>query len=75
VPLGSEYVSLETWDDGAHSSFIEVPSTGLQVCVHVCLSVWKVYCGKTADWFRIPFEMESEVGRDYSRDECIRWGW
>jgi len=60
LPLGSEYVSLETWDDGvrrlltlkislcrlggqptvgalakmtaSHSSFIEVPSTGLQVC-------------------------------------------
>ena len=64
LPLDSEYVSLETWDDGvrrlltlkislrrlggqpaveasaqsvvltaSHSSFIEVPSTGLRVCV------------------------------------------
>jgi len=33
--------------------------------VHVCvyLSVWKVYCGKTADWIRMPFGMVSGVGR------------
>jgi len=21
----------------------------------ICLSVWKVYCGKTADWIRMPY--------------------
>ena len=33
------------------------------VCRSVCLwSVWKVYCGKTADWIRMPFGMVSGVG-------------
>ena len=35
----------------------------LSVCVCVDLSVWKVYCGKTADWIRMPFGMVSGVGR------------
>jgi len=29
----------------------------------VCRSVRKVYCGKTADWIRMPFGMGSGVGR------------
>ena len=29
----------------------------------VCLSVRKVFCGKTADWIRMPFGMVSGVGR------------
>ena len=29
----------------------------------VCLSVRKVYCGKTADWIRMPFRMVNEVCR------------
>jgi len=28
----------------------------------VCLCVQKVYCGKTADWIRMPFGMVSGVG-------------
>jgi len=39
------------------------PSVGLCVCLSVGLSVWKVYCGKTAEWIRIPFGMVSGVGR------------
>ena len=35
------------------------PSVGLCVCV----SVRKVYCGKTADWIRMPFGMVNGVGR------------
>jgi len=27
------------------------------------VSVWKVYCGKTADWIWMPFGMVSRVGR------------
>ena len=34
----------------------------LSVCLSV-LSVRKVYCGKTADWIRIPFWVVSGVGR------------
>ena len=29
----------------------------------VCLSVRKVYCGKTADWIRMPFGVVSGAGR------------
>ena len=32
-----------------------IPSVGL--------SVWKVYCGKMADWIWMPFGLVSEVGR------------
>jgi len=48
------------------------PSVGLCACVCVCVclsvcqSVWKVYCGKTADWIRMPFWSRM-------RDGCIRW--
>jgi len=35
----------------------------LSVCVLVCVSVRKVYCGKTADWIRMQFGMVSGVGR------------
>jgi len=31
----------------------------LSVCLSVC--VWKVYCGKTADWIRMPFRVVSGV--------------
>jgi len=39
------------------------PSVGLCVCQSVSLSVWKVYCGKTANWIRMPFGMVSGVGQ------------
>ena len=32
------------------------------ICRSVCLSVPKVYCGKTADWIRMPFGVVSGVG-------------
>jgi len=35
-----------------------IPSVGL--CVGVC--VRRVYCGKTADWIRMPFGVVSGVG-------------
>ena len=38
----------------------------LSVCLCVglvCLSVWKVYCGKMADWIRIPLGMVTGVDR------------
>ena len=35
----------------------------LAVCVSVRLSVQKVYCGKTAEWIRMPLGMVSGVGR------------
>jgi len=31
--------------------------------VSVCLSVRKVYCGKTAEWIWMPFRVMSGVGR------------
>ena len=34
-----------------------------KVRLSVCLSVRKVYCGKTAAWIRMPFRMVSGVGR------------
>jgi len=37
----------------------------LSVCLSVCLSVLKVYCGKTADWIRMPFGMVSGIGRGW----------
>jgi len=33
------------------------------VCLSVCLSVRRVYCGKTAERIRTPFEVVSGVGR------------
>ena len=45
------------------------PSVSLCVCVCVCVSrsvslpVRKVYCGKMADWIRMPLGMVSGVGR------------
>jgi len=35
----------------------------LSVCLCVCLCARKVYCGKTADWIRMPFETVTGVGR------------
>jgi len=35
----------------------------LSVCRSVGLSFCKVYCGKTADWIRMPFGVVSGVGR------------
>jgi len=35
----------------------------VSVCLCVCLSVWKVYCGKRAERIQMPFEMVSGVGR------------
>jgi len=42
---------------GTHLS--SIPSVGLSVCQ----SVWKVYCGKTADWIWMPFGVMSGVGQ------------
>jgi len=35
----------------------------ISVGLSVCLSVRKVYCGKTADWIWMPFRVVSRVGR------------
>jgi len=35
----------------------------MSVGLSVCRSVRKVYCGKTAEWIRMPFGMMSGVGR------------
>jgi len=35
----------------------------LSICVCVCLSVRKVYCGKTAERIRMPFGVVNGVGR------------
>jgi len=42
------------------------------VCASVCLSVWKVYCGKMAEWIQMPFGMVSGVGRcgDFAEYVC-----
>ena len=32
-------------------------------CLSVCVSVRRVYCGKTADWIGMPFGVVSGVGR------------
>jgi len=42
---------------GIFTDLLPRPSVGLSAS----LSVWKVYCGKTAEW--MPFEMVSGVGR------------
>ena len=36
---------------------------GRSVCLSDGLSVCKLYCGKTAEWIRIPFGMVSGFGR------------
>jgi len=33
------------------------------ICLSVCQSVWKVYCGKMADWIQMSFVMVSGVGQ------------
>ena len=33
------------------------------MCVSVGLSVLEVYCGKTAEWIRMPLEMVNGAGR------------
>jgi len=33
------------------------------VCLSVCLCVRKLYCGKTAEWIRMPFGEVSGVSR------------
>jgi len=40
-----------------------IRSVGLCVWLSVSRSVWKVYCGKTADCIRIPLEVVSGVGQ------------
>ena len=40
------------------TQFSPIQSVGLS-----CLSVRKVYCGKTADWIRMPFGILSGVSR------------
>ena len=48
----------------------------------VCLSVRKIYCGKTADWIRMPFGVVSGVSRGmgvldvdgYRQKEGTLWG-
>jgi len=36
------------------------------VCVSVCVSVWEVYYGKTADWIQMPFGVVNGVGQETS---------
>jgi len=40
-----------------------IPSVGRSVCLLVCVSVRKMYCGKMDDWIQMPFGMVSGVGR------------
>jgi len=40
-----------------------MPYVGLSVCICVCLLVWKVYCGKMADWIRMLVGVMTGVGR------------
>jgi len=40
-----------------------IPSAGLSVCLSVCVSVWKVYCDKTANWICVLFGVVSGVVR------------
>jgi len=47
------------------------PPVGLCVSRSVSLPVWKVYCGKMAEWIRMPFGMVSGV----SRGMCVLDGW
>ena len=47
--------------NGVDLSFIHLSICQL-VGWSVCLYVWKVYCGKMADWIRMPFGMVSGVG-------------
>ena len=63
----SASLSINTASVSAHVTELP-PSPCVGLCVPVCLSVRKVYCGKTADWIRIPFGMVSGVGRGM----CIR---
>jgi len=44
---------------GIGTGFLPRPSVSLSVG----WSVWKVYCGKTAKWIRMPFGVVSGVGR------------
>ena len=39
------------------------PRPSVCLCVSVCVSVRKVYCGKTAERIRIPFAVVSGGGR------------
>ena len=39
-----------------------IPCAGLCVCLSVCLCARKMYCGKMADWIRMPFGVVSGVG-------------
>jgi len=47
------------------STFYSVSALGIELTPvsSVGLSVWKVYCGKTADWIRMPFGIGSGVSR------------
>ena len=60
--------SLSTVSVGAYVLDLSPsPSVGLCVCVR------KVYCGKTADWIRMPFGMASGVGHGMGVvDEALR---
>ena len=40
-------------------------SVGQSIGVSICLESVVVYCGKTADWIRMPFAMVSMVGRGW----------
>ena len=48
---------------GILTGLLPRPSVGLWVCLSFGRSVWKVYCGKTVDWIRMPFGVVSGVGR------------
>ena len=56
-----EYPKLVSKFGGSPNKFVlgQSYSPGPSVCLSVC----KVYCGKTADWIRMPFGVVSGVGR------------
>jgi len=50
-------VAIQSIERKRYSFRFAIPSVGLSVC----LCVRKVYCGKTADWIRMPFGVVSEI--------------
>jgi len=57
------YISYNSFSRVTHnvsrSCHLSHPSVGLPVC----LSVWRVYYGKMADWIWMPFRVVSGVGQ------------
>jgi len=49
-------LSINTASVGANGVDLSpIPSVGMSVGLSACVCVWKVYCGKTADWIRMSF--------------------